>query len=134
MHVLTLLRGDTVRPPVSIVLLEDSFHVEAPSMAGLMCLGNKMADPTQSNCPIRGGLRFIGEHLSAKSNRLRDVKLLSLKRCIERQSPRASRSAQIGRRAIRRFASTASGYGRLETLASSNKIAHKLVVKFAVLK
>ena len=103
-------------------------------MAGLMCLGNKMADPTQSNCPIRGGLRFIGEHLSAKSNRLRDVKLLSLKRCIERQSPRASRSAQIGRRAIRRFASTASGYGRLETLASSNKIAHKLVVKFAVLK
>ncbi len=30
MHVLTLLRGDTVRPAVSILLLEDSFRVEAP--------------------------------------------------------------------------------------------------------
>jgi len=96
MHVLTLLRGDTVRPPVSIVLLEDSFHVEAPGMAGQMCIGNKMADPTQSDSPIRGGLRFIGEHLAAKSNRLRDVKLLSLKRCTRRQSSRAIKNGQLG--------------------------------------
>jgi hypothetical protein len=39
MHVLTLLRGDTVRPPVSILLLEDPFHVETPGMAGLMGIG-----------------------------------------------------------------------------------------------
>jgi hypothetical protein len=39
MHVLALFRGDTVRPSVSILLLENPFHVETPGMARLMGIG-----------------------------------------------------------------------------------------------
>jgi hypothetical protein len=66
MHVLTLLGGDAIGSPVSILLLEDTFHVQASCMAGLMGVSNQMADPAKCNSSLARILRFVREYFSAK--------------------------------------------------------------------
>jgi hypothetical protein len=66
MHVLTLLGGDAIGSPVSILLLEDTFHVQAPSMAGLMGVSYQMTDPAKCQGSVSSVLRFVREYLSAK--------------------------------------------------------------------
>jgi hypothetical protein len=65
MHVLTLLGWDAVGPPVSILLLEDTFHVEASGMAGLMGVSYQMPDPAKCQRSIACILRFVRKYVSA---------------------------------------------------------------------
>jgi hypothetical protein len=70
MHVLALFRGDAVRSPVSILLLEHPFHVEASGMAGLMGVSYQMPDPAKSDRSVSRGLRLVREHFAAKLDSL----------------------------------------------------------------
>jgi hypothetical protein len=65
MHVLALFRGDAVRSPVSILLLEHPFHVEASGMAGLMGVSYQMPDPAKCQRSIACILRFVRKYVSA---------------------------------------------------------------------
>jgi hypothetical protein len=87
MHVLALLGWDAIGSSVSILLLEDTFHVEASCMTWLMGVCYQMTDPAKCQCSIARVLGFVREYFSAKLYGLSYVQLLRIERRIKGQGP-----------------------------------------------